>query len=100
MDRPLVSVLLPSLNARQFLDVRIESLLAQTFSNWEAIVLDSHSTDGSWEVFKSIASTDSRFRLYQVPQDGLYAALNRGMQLASGEFLHIATCDDAMAPEF
>ncbi len=67
MDRPLVSVLLPSLNARQFLDVRIESLLAQTFSNWEAIVLDSHSTDGSWKVFKSIASTDSRFRLYQVP---------------------------------
>jgi glycosyltransferase involved in cell wall biosynthesis len=51
MDRPLVSVLLPSLNARQFLDVRIESLLAQTFSNWEAVVLDSHSTDGSWEVF-------------------------------------------------
>jgi glycosyltransferase involved in cell wall biosynthesis len=100
MDRPLVSVLLPSLNARQFLDVRIESLLAQTFSNWEAIVLDSHSTDGSWEVFKSIASTDSRFRLYQVPQDGLYAPLNRGMELARGEFLHIATCDDTMAPEF
>jgi glycosyltransferase involved in cell wall biosynthesis len=59
MDRPLVSVLLPSLNARQFLDVRIESLLAQTFSNWEAVVLDSHSTDGSWEVFKSIRNGDN-----------------------------------------
>ena len=100
MGRPLVSILLPSLNACQFLDARIESLLTQTFSNWEAIVLDSHSSDGSWEFFKSIASTDSRFRLYQVPRDGLYAALNRGMQLASGEFLHIATCDDTMAPEF
>src|SRR6266568_3825915 len=100
MGRPLVSILLPSLNACQFLDARIESLLTQSFSNWEAIVLDSHSSDGSWEFFKSIASTDSRFRLYQVPRDGLYAALNRGMQLASGEFLHIATCDDTMAPEF
>ena len=97
---PRVSILLPCLNARQFLDARIESLLAQTFSSWEAIVLDSHSTDGSWEVFKSIASTDSRFRLYQLPQDGLYAALNQGMELARGEFLHIATCDDTMAPEF
>lgn len=100
MGTPLVSILLPSLNACQFLDERIESLLTQTFSNWEAIVLDSHSSDGSWEFFKSIASTDSRFRLYQVPRDGLYAALNRGVQLASGEFLHIATCDDTMAPEF
>ena len=97
---PRVSILLPCLNARQFLDARIESLLAQTFSSWEAIVLDSHSTDGSWEVFKSIASTDSRFLLHQLPQDGLYAALNRGMELARGEFLHIATCDDTMAPEF
>jgi glycosyltransferase involved in cell wall biosynthesis len=100
MGTPLVSILLPSLNACQFLDERIESLLTQSFSNWEAIVLDSHSSDGSWELFKSIASTDSRFRLYQVPRDGLYAALNRGVQLASGEFLHIATCDDTMAPEF
>src|SRR5713101_3025843 len=100
MGRPLVSILLPSLNARQFLDARIESLLTQSFSNWEAIVLDSHSSDGSWEFFKSIASTDSRFRLYQVPRDGLYAALNRGIELARGEFLHIATCDDTMAPEF
>jgi len=100
MGRPLVSILLPSLNARQFLDARIESLLTQTFGDWEAIVLDSHSTDGSWEFFKSIASADSRFRLYQVPRDGLYAALNRGMDLARGEFLHIATCDDTMVPEF
>src|SRR5260370_17074107 len=100
MSRPLVSILLPSLNACQFLDERIESLLTQSFSNWEAIVLDSHSSDGSWEFFKSIASTDSRFRLHQVPRDGLYAALNRGMQLASAEFLHIATCNDTMPPEF
>src|SRR5260370_8992549 len=99
MSRPLVSILLPSLNACQFLDERIESLLTQSFSNWEAIVLDSHSSDGSWEFFKSIASTDSRFRLYQVPRDGLYAALNRGVHLSSGEFLHIATSYDTIAPE-
>jgi len=100
MSTPKISILLPCLNARPFLNERIESILTQTFSDWEAIVLDSYSTDGSWEFFTSIASTDPRFRLYQVPQDGLYTALNRGMELARGEFLHIATCDDTMAPEF
>jgi glycosyltransferase involved in cell wall biosynthesis len=98
--QPQVSIILPCLNARPYLEPRIESLLAQTYSNWEAIVLDSHSTDGSWEFFKSVAATDSRFRLYQVPCEGLYAALNRGLELTAGEFLHIATCDDTMVPEF
>lgn len=97
---PKVSVLLPCLNARRFLESRIESLLAQTCSDWEAIVLDSHSSDGSWEFFQSIASHDPRFQLRQIPREGLYAALNRGLELVSGEFLHVATCDDTMSPQF
>src|SRR5260370_32467873 len=97
---PKVSILLPSLNAREFLQPRIDSLLNQTFTDWEAIVLDSQSTDGSWEFFQSIASSDSRFRLHQIPREGLYAALNRGLDLATGEFLHVATRADTMAPEF
>src|SRR5438128_6808236 len=97
---PKVSLLLPSLNARRFLEPRVDSLLKQTFADWEAIVLDSQSTDGSWEFFQSVAENDSRFRPYQIPREGLYAALNRGLELATGEFLHIATADDSMSPEF
>jgi glycosyltransferase involved in cell wall biosynthesis len=100
MSGPKVSLLLPCLNARPYLEPRIDSLKAQVYSDWEAIVLDSGSSDGSWEFFKSIASADPRFRLYQVPQEGVYAALNRGMPLATGEFLHFATCDDTMSSEF
>jgi glycosyltransferase involved in cell wall biosynthesis len=96
----MVSILLPSLNPRKFLEPRIESLLKQTFDDWEAIVLDSGSTDGSWEFFQSVAQRDSRFRLHQIPREGLYPALNRGLDLAAGEFIHIATADDSMAPEF
>lgn len=95
-----VSILLPSLNARKFLEPRVDSLRKQTFSDWEAIVLDSHSTDGSWDFFQSIAGTDPRFRLHQVPREGLYAALNRGLELATGDLLYIAPIDDTMAPEF
>jgi glycosyltransferase involved in cell wall biosynthesis len=100
MSTPKVSILLPCFNAAPFLEERIDSILAQTFSDWEAIVLDSYSDDGSWEFFQSIASSDSRFRLYQIPREGVYAALNRGIELATGEFLHVATCDDTMVPEF
>jgi glycosyltransferase involved in cell wall biosynthesis len=100
MKAPKVSVLLPCLNARPFLEERIDSILAQSFSDWEAIVLDSYSDDGSWEFFQSIASSDSRFRLYQLSREGVYAALNRGIELSAGDFIHIATCDDTMLPEF
>jgi len=100
MKAPKISILLPCLNARSFLNERIESILTQTVSDWEAIVLDSYSTDGSWEFFQSLASVDSRFRLYQIPRGGVYAALNRGIELATGEFLHVATCDDTMVPQF
>ena len=95
-----VSILLPSLNQRKFLDERVQSLLKQTFTAWETIVLDSGSTDGSWEFFQSVAQTDPRFQLHQVPRNGLYAALNRGLELATGEFIHIATADDSMSPGF
>ena len=95
-----VSILLPSFNARECLEARVSSLLNQTFSDWEAIVLDSYSTDGTWEYFQSVAEKDSRFRLNQIPREGLYAALNRGLELVTCEFLHIATCDDTMSPEF
>lgn len=100
MKPDLVTILLPSLNARQFLPERVDSLLAQTYTNWQAIILDSFSTDGTWEYFEGIAARDSRFTLYQIPKEGLYRALNRGIELADGEFLHIATCDDTMEPSF
>jgi glycosyltransferase involved in cell wall biosynthesis len=98
--QPKVSILLPCLNAQPYLTTRIDSLLAQTCTDWEAIVLDSQSTDGSWEFFQSIASADPRFRLFRISREGVYAALNRGIELARGKFLLIATCDDTMHAEF
>lgn len=95
-----VSILLPSLNAREFLKERVDSLLKQSFTDWEAIVLDSGSADGTWEFFQLAAQRDSRFRLHKIPREGLYAALNRGLELATGDLIHIATCDDSMTPEF
>lgn len=95
-----ISILVPSLNARQFLEPRVGSIIDQTFSGWEVILLDSGSSDGTSEYFNSVAARDSRFQLHQIPREGLYAALNRGFALATGDFIHIATADDSMSPDF
>src|SRR3954451_16590598 len=97
---PKISILLPSLNARKFLEPRVQSIVDQTSADWETIVLDSGSSDGTWEYFQSIAARDPRFKLNQIPREGLYAALNRGIELATGEFLHVATADDSMSSDF
>lgn len=78
----------------------MRSIVEQTFVDWETIVLDSGSNDGTWEYFQSVAQGDPRFHLHQIPREGLYAALNRGLDLATGEFVHIATADDSMHSEF
>ncbi len=54
--RPLVSICLPTLNARRFLEPRMESILAQTLTDWELIVCDSYSNDGTWEYFQQFKS--------------------------------------------
>jgi glycosyltransferase involved in cell wall biosynthesis len=96
-SHPLVSICLPSLNTRPFLEARMASLLAQTTPQWELIVCDSYSDDGSWEFFQKF-NNDSRIQLHQVPRDGLYAGWNECLKRAKGEFVYIATSDDTCEP--
>lgn len=76
----------------------MESILAQTFRDWELIVCDSHSDDGAWEFFQKFKN-DPRIRLYQVPREGLYAGWNECLQRVRGEFVMIATSDDTARPQ-
>jgi len=95
---PLVSICLPTLNARRFLAPRMASILCQTLTDWELIVCDSYSDDGTWEYFRQFKD-DPRVRLYQVPKEGLYAGWNECLRRCRGEYVYIATADDTMAPE-
>lgn len=94
---PLVSICLPTLNARQFLKPRMESILSQTETDWELIVCDSFSDDGTWEYFQKFKG-DPRIRLYQVPREGLYAGWNECLKRVTGEYVYIATADDTCDP--
>lgn len=98
---PLVSIILPNLNtAISFLDPRIDSILDQEYKNWECIVIDGFSTNGSWEYILEKTGANSRFSHYQKPANGIYDAWNEGIKLATGEFIHIATSDDTCDPMF
>lgn len=96
--QPTVSILLPSLNSQRFLADRLDSIISQKFANWELIVVDSYSDDGSWEIFQSYAKQDSRIVLQRAPKEGIYAGLNKCIDLACGKYLYIATSDDTMTP--
>ena len=94
----LVSILLPNLNTRPFLEERMATILNQTYSNWELIIADSYSEDGSWEYLSRFPAEDSRITAYQIPR-GLYQAWNFCLEKAKGEYIYIATSDDTMIPE-
>lgn len=98
MKSPLVSICVPNLNMRPWLEERMETLLAQTLTDWEIIVCDSYSTDGSWEFFQKFKG-DPRVRLYQVPREGIYAGWNECLRRAQGRHVYFATSDDTARPE-
>ena len=96
---PRVSIVLPNLNYRVFLESRLDSILAQTFTDWELIVVDGYSDDGAWELIQDYASRDSRLRISQSQRLGIYDAINRCISQARGEYIYIATSDDTMEPD-
>ena len=93
----MISICLPTLNARAFLEERMDSILRQTVADWELIVCDSYSTDGTWEFLQAYRS-DPRVHLHQVPKEGLYAGWNECLRRAKGAYVYIATADDTMEP--
>lgn len=97
---PKVSILLPNLNQRLFLEERLQSIRNQTFSDWELVIVDNHSDDGSWEFFQGLPEHDVRIRIFQAPRRGMYDNWNNCLCLARGEYVYIATSDDTMDPDF
>jgi glycosyltransferase involved in cell wall biosynthesis len=97
--RPLISICLPNLNTRPFLEPRMQSILAQTLTDWELIIGDSHSEDGAWEYFQTFHG-DPRIRLEQIPRAGIYAGWNECLRRATGKYIWIATSDDTAEPPF
>ncbi|MDR2255610.1 MAG: bifunctional glycosyltransferase family 2 protein/CDP-glycerol:glycerophosphate glycerophosphotransferase [Arthrobacter sp.] len=95
---PLISVVVPVYNVEDLVAECLESILEQTYSHLEIIVVDDGSTDRSLARVEEIAERDSRIRVVTQPNAGLGAARNAGTRLASGKYLVFADSDDFVPP--
>src|SRR5215831_11586586 len=89
-----VTVLMPVYNGATYLEAAIESIRRQTYSDFEFIVVDDGSTDGSSEALQRIARQDSRIRIISGTHEGTAAARNRGLALARGTVIVCMDADD------
>jgi len=96
---PPVTVLMPVYNGAAYLQPSMESVLTQTFSDFELLIIDDGSTDESESIYSAIAAVDSRVRYFKKPNGGIASALNKGLELARGEFIARTDSDDIMLPE-
>jgi glycosyltransferase involved in cell wall biosynthesis len=98
-DPPPLSVVMPMHNARKYVAQTVRSVLAQRFSDFEFLIIDDGSTDGSSAEAEQAAAGDKRVKIVSQSNAGVSAAANRGTELARGEFLARVDADDICLPD-
>jgi glycosyltransferase involved in cell wall biosynthesis/N-acetylneuraminic acid mutarotase len=97
MTTPLISVVVPACNAEATLSATIDSVRRQTLQDFELIVIDDGSTDGTLRCLENV--DDPRLRVFSFPNGGLAAARNRGIEKSCGEFITFIDGDDLWTPD-
>jgi len=90
----MVSVIMPVYNTQRYIAEAVESILSQTFTDFEFIIIDDGSTDGSLAILQKYAAQDDRIRLVSRPNTGIVGALNEGIYMARGEYIARMDSDD------
>lgn len=99
MARPLVSVVIPAYNAEASLAETLDSVIAQSHANWEAIVVDDGSKDRTREIAETYAARDPRIRVLAQENGGVAVARNTGIAAARGDLVAPVDADDVWHPE-
>lgn len=102
-DQPLVSIIIPTYNRAHLIGETLDSVLAQTYQNWECIVVDDGSTDDTDKVMAIYCAKDSRIQYQHRPQDRLpggSAARNYGFEISKGEYIQWFDDDDIMMSSY
>lgn len=98
LEEPKVTVLMPVYNGEEYLREAIDSILSQTFADFEFLIINDGSTDGSVEIIESYQ--DPRIRLFHNESNlNLRTTLNKGLKLARGEYIARMDCDDVSLPQ-
>ena len=99
-SKPLVSIIVPVYQVIDYVEECVESLLRQTYTNLEILLVDDGSTDGSGEICDEFARRDNRVSVIHQENQGLSAARNAGLDRAMGEYVAFVDSDDAVLPDF
>ena len=100
MEKELVSIITPMYNSGNYIKETIESVLSQTYQNWEMIVIDDGSKDNGPDIVRSYVLNDSRISLFSQANAGSAAARNNGIRRARGQYIALLDADDLWSPNF
>jgi glycosyltransferase involved in cell wall biosynthesis len=103
MNNPSVSIIIPTYNRAHLIGETLDSIIAQTYANWECIIVDDGSADNSTDLIDSYIKKDNRFHYHQRPVDrikGANACRNYGFELSEGKYIKWFDSDDIMHPNF
>ena len=94
MAEPKISIIVPVYNVEEYLEKCIESLIGQTYTNIEIIFVYNKSTDNSLQKLQQYQKKDSRILIVEKENEGVSVARNRGLNLATGEYIMFVDSDD------
>ena len=100
MTDPLVSIIIPTYNRAHLIGETLDSVLVQTYENWECIIVDDGSTDNTSKLLESYVQKDSRFQYHHRPSNrlkGANACRNYGFELSKGDYIQWLDSDDLLA---
>lgn len=93
-DQPLISIVTPVFNAEKYLAETIKSVLEQTYTNWELLLIDDGSKDDSLKIARKFANSDKRIKVYSIENSGAAVARNTGIEKAKGQYICFIDADD------
>lgn len=96
----MISIIVPIYNVSRYLDQCVGSILSQTFEDWECILIDDGSTDGSSDICEKWANKDIRIIVIHQQNAGVSAARNNGIEKAKGEWITFVDADDWLEPDY
>ena len=95
----LISIITPTYNCANFIGETIDSVLAQTYSNWEMIIVDDCSTDNTEEIVNNYSNSDKRIKYYKLDNNsGAAVSRTKAMELANGQYMAFLDSDDLWYP--
>ena len=99
MSQPLVSILTPFKNTAQFLPECLKSILKQSHTNWELLIIDDNSSDNSYHLVNAYSQKEPRIKLFKNPGHGIIDALRFAFNQSKGDYVTRMDSDDIMHPE-